>query len=410
MSGELVVENLGKAYQSWDSEWRRVASWFARDIQPTSERWVLKDVSFRVGSGEVVGIVGQNGAGKSTLLKLVTGTAQPTTGSVSVRGRVAAILELGMGFNPEMTGRQNAAHAAGLMGMRQREIEAAMPEIEAFAELGDYFDQVLRTYSSGMQMRVAFGVATAFRPDLLIIDEALAVGDTYFQHKSFDRIRRFKDDGVSILFVTHGMGAIRSLCDRVLLFDQGRLVRDGLPDEVVDYYNAMITEKEGGRLSIEQRRQKNGWLLTKSGTGAAQVSSMRLLDDTGTDIAVAHVGQRLTIAVEARAVEDLPRVVLGLMIRDQHGHIVWGSNTWHTQQVMEDVRRDTALKMDIAFTCTLGPGSYSVTVALTSSESHMSDNFEWIDNLVVFDVVNLDRSYFVGSTWLDAQFATERRG
>ena len=409
MSGQLVVTGLGKAYQSWNSELRRVASWFSPDIHPTSERWVLRDVSFRVDGGEVVGIVGQNGAGKSTLLKLITGTAQPTTGSVRVTGRVAAILELGMGFNPEMTGRQNAAHAAGLMGMRQREIEQVMPDIEGFAELGDHFDDPLRTYSSGMQMRVAFGVATAFRPDLLIIDEALSVGDTYFQHKSFDRIRRFKEDGVSILFVTHGMSTVRALCDRVLLLDDGKLVRDGLPDEIVDFYNAIVAAKENEKLTVEQRRQKNGWLLTRSGSGAARIVAMRLLNDSGAEVAVAHVGERLTISIDARADDDLPRLVVGLMIRDKQGHIVWGTNTWHTQQVLEHVRRDTSLAVAISFTCTLGPGSYSITVALTSSESHMSDNFEWIDNLVVFDVVNVDRDYFVGSTWLDARFDLEGR-
>ena len=135
-----------------------------------------------------------------------------------------------------------------------------------------------------------------------------------------------------------------------------------------------------------------------------------MLNESGNEVAVAHVGQRLRIAVEARAADDLPRLVMGLMIRDQHGHIVWGSNTWHTQQVLQDVRRDTVVEVDIAFTCTLGPGSYAITVALTSSESHMSDNFEWIDNLMVFDVVNVDRPYFVGSTWLDARFVTARHG
>ena len=203
MSGELHVQNLGKSYRQWGSEWRRVASWFLPFIRPREEHWVLKDVRFSVGPGEAVGIVGQNGAGKSTLLKLITGTTSPTQGQVQLRGSVAAILELGMGFNPDLTGRENAYHAAGLMGYSQADIKKAMPDIEAFAEVGEYFDQPVRTYSSGMQMRVTFSVATAFRPDLLIVDEALSVGDSYFQHKSFDRIREFQSQGCSLLIVSH---------------------------------------------------------------------------------------------------------------------------------------------------------------------------------------------------------------
>ena len=243
MSGELHVQNLGKSYRQWGSEWRRMVSWFAPAIRPREEHWVLKDVTFSVGPGETVGIVGQNGAGKSTLLKLITGTTRPTQGQVQLRGRVAAILELGMGFNPDLTGRQNAYHSAGLMGHSQADIERTMPEIEAFAEVGEYFDQPVRTYSSGMQMRVAFSVATAFKPDLLIVDEALSVGDSYFQHKSFDRIRQFRNEGVSIMLVTHGMGDVRTLCDRVILLDKGNVLKDGQPDEVVDYYNALIDRK-----------------------------------------------------------------------------------------------------------------------------------------------------------------------
>ena len=259
MSGELHVQNLGKSYRQWGSELRRVASWFMPSILPRAEHWVLQDVSFSIGPGEAVGVVGQNGAGKSTLLKLISGTTQPSQGTVHKRGRVAAILELGMGFSPDLTGRQNAYHSAGLMGYSQAEIEHAMPDIESFAEVAEYFDKPVRTYSSGMQMRVAFGVATAFKPDLLIVDEALSVGDSYFQHKSFDRIRKFRDEGVSIMLVTHSMSDVRTLCDRVILLDKGRVLKDGQPDEVVDYYNALIAQKEGTSLTVEQRREWLGY-------------------------------------------------------------------------------------------------------------------------------------------------------
>jgi lipopolysaccharide transport system ATP-binding protein len=410
MSGELHVQNLGKSYRQWGSEWRRMASWFLPFIAPREEHWVLKNVSFSIGPGEAVGIVGQNGAGKSTLLKLITGTTSPTQGQVQLRGRVAAILELGMGFNPDLTGRQNAYHSAGLMGYSQAEIERAMPEIEAFAEVGEYFDQPVRTYSSGMQMRVAFSVATAFKPDLLIVDEALSVGDSYFQHKSFDRMRQFKEEGVSIMLVTHSMGDIRSLCDRAILLDKGRVLKDGQPDEVVDYYNALIAEKESANLNVEQRREKNGWLLTKSGTGEARVKKLQLLDAvSGDELAAAQVGQAVELRLEASIRMDIPNLVLGYMIRDKQGHVIWGTNTWHTRQIQQDVKSGETIVFRLPFTCTLGPGSYSVSPALVSSDTHLTDNYEWVDNLLVFDVINVNQEYFIGSNWLDAQFSISRQ-
>lgn len=408
MNGQLQVQNLGKAYRQYGSELRRIASWFAPTVLPSEEKWVLKDINFSIAPGEAVGIVGQNGAGKSTLLKLITGTVQPTQGKVQLQGRVEAILELGMGFNPELTGRQNAYHSACLMGY-SHEIARIMPEIEAFSEVGEYFDQPVRTYSSGMQMRVAFSVATACQPDLLIVDEALSVGDSYFQHKSFDRIRKFRDKGVSIILVTHNMGDVRTLCDRVILLDQGRVLKDGLPDEVVDHYNALIAAKENAKLTVEQRREKNGWLLTKSGTGEASIRTLKLLDAASSDeLVVAKVGQAVELRLEADIHADLSRLVLGYMIRDKQGHVIWGTNTWHTGQIQENVKTGDTLTFSMTFTCTLGPGSYSVSSALTSSDSHLTNNYEWIDNLLVFEVLNADYATFIGNVWLDTQFSITR--
>src|SRR5476649_1693502 len=244
--GSISVKNLGKAYKQYGNRWGRLLEWLAPFLGPRHRlKWVMQDVSFQLAPGEAVGIIGVNGAGKSTLLKLITGTTQPTTGSVHITGRVAALLELGMGFHPDFSGRQNAYMAGQLIGRGVSEISALMPEIEAFADIGDYIDQPVRVYSSGMQMRLAFSVATVRRPDVLIVDEALSVGDAYFQHKSFERIRQFRQLGTTLLIVSHDRAAMQSICDRAILLDRGRMALQGTPEQVMDFYNALIAEREG---------------------------------------------------------------------------------------------------------------------------------------------------------------------
>ena len=232
--GSITVSNLGKAYKQYPNRWSRLLEWIIPFGKVRHQlHWVLQGLNFEVQKGEALGIIGINGAGKSTLLKMITGTTQPTTGSVNISGRVAALLELGMGFHAEFTGRQNAIMAGQLLGFSPQEITALMPEIEAFAEIGDYIDQPVRTYSSGMQMRLAFSVATAQRPDVLIVDEALSVGDAYFQHKSFERIREFRKLGTTLLIVSHDKAAIQSICDHAVLLNAGKLAMQGEPEAVM---------------------------------------------------------------------------------------------------------------------------------------------------------------------------------
>ena len=244
--GSIKVTQLGKAYKQYPSRWSRLAEWLLPFAGPRHrQHWVLRDISFEVKPGEAIGLIGANGAGKSTLLKLITGTSKTSEGTIEFQGSVAALLELGMGFHPEFSGRQNVIMAAQLLGLNLAEIQALMPEIEAFAEIGEAIDQPLRTYSSGMQMRLAFSVATARRPDILIVDEALSVGDAYFQHKSFERIRQFRREGTTLLIVSHDRYAIQSICDRALLLHDGVLALQGKPDTVLDYYHALMADREG---------------------------------------------------------------------------------------------------------------------------------------------------------------------
>jgi lipopolysaccharide transport system ATP-binding protein len=404
--GAITVTNLGKAYKQYPTRWSRLAEWMLPGRPRHKLKWVLTDVSFRVAPGEAVGLIGINGAGKSTLLKLITGTTQPTTGAVAMAGSVAALLELGMGFHPDFTGRQNVVMAGQLLGLTLPEIAALMPQIEEFAGIGDYMDQPVRVYSSGMQMRVAFSVATARRPDILIVDEALSVGDAYFQHKSFDRIRQFRKEGTTLLLVSHDKQAIQSVCDRALLLDGGRLAREGKPEEIMDYYNAMIAERENQ--TVRQQDTIDGKVQTVSGTGEATVTDIALLDDAGQRVEVVDVGQPVTLEVRVRARAPIPRMVLGYMIKDRLGQPMYGTNTHLKELPLADVAPGEEVVYRFAFPMNLGPGSYSVATAIVSTETHLVNNYEWRDLALVFTVMNMRRPHFEGSAWLDPAIDIER--
>lgn len=398
---EIQVVKLSKAYKTYPSQWARLAEWLIPKSKPRhSLKWVLQDISFHIKAGEALGVVGMNGAGKSTLLKILTGTTQATSGHLVTHGRVAALLELGMGFHPEFTGRQNIYMAGQLLGLSMEDLHRLMPSIEAFAEIGEYMDQPLRTYSSGMQMRLAFSVATAQRPDILIVDEALSVGDSYFQHKSFDRIRQFRQQGTTLLIVSHDRQAIQSVCDRAILLNKGKLVMEGLPEEVMDYYGAMMAEKE--QHTIRQERLDNGKVRTISGTGEAAIRSVALLDKHGRATEVIEVGSRVTLEVHVDIKQDIPRLVLGFMIKDRMGQAIYGINTHRLKREIIDLSAGDTVIYRYTFPANIGKGHYSIALSLSRLDSHIDTNYEWRDFALVFHIINSTKPDFVGSAWLDS--------
>ncbi|HLA76541.1 MAG TPA: ABC transporter ATP-binding protein [Vicinamibacteria bacterium] len=236
----VSVEAVSKAYVRHATPWERLKALFLPDRYRGEEFWALREVSLSVRRGETVGIVGRNGSGKSTLLQLIAGTLTPTSGRTEVTGRVSALLELGSGFNPDFTGRENVVFQASLMGLPSAEIQERFPEIAAFADIGDFLDQPVRTYSSGMFVRLAFAVAISVNPELLIVDEALSVGDEGFQRKCYGRIRAFQERGGTVLFVSHSGAVVVDLCDRALLLDRGERLLEGPPKEVVSRYHKLL--------------------------------------------------------------------------------------------------------------------------------------------------------------------------
>ena len=397
--GAISVTKLGKAYKQYPTRWSRLAEWVTPGDKPHhSLKWVLQDINFTVKPGEAVGIIGINGAGKSTLLKMITGTTQPTTGGVHITGRVAALLELGMGFHPDFTGRQNAFMAGQLLGYSVEEIARLMPEIEAFAEIGDYIDQPVRVYSSGMQMRLAFSVATAHRPDVLIVDEALSVGDAYFQHKSFDRIREFRKQGTTLLIVSHDKGAIQSICDRAILLNAGKLAMEGEPEAVMDYYNALLADHQNQ--TVKQEVTVNGKIQTISGTGEVTLTDVALLDVAGQQIEMVAVGQPVSLRVTTTCNAQVRELVVGYMIKDRLGQPVFGTNTYHHKRKLQNLRGDETIEFNFDFQANLGPGNYSVAIALHADDTHVTKNYEWRDHALVFNMINIDKDEFVGVAWI----------
>lgn len=394
----IRVNNVGKAYRQYHSKTGRLIEWLSPlATKRHTLKWILSDINFQVAPGEAVGIIGINGAGKSTLLKLITGTSRPTTGEIEISGRVAALLELGMGFHSDFTGRQNVYMSGQLLGLSSETITELMPKIEEFAEIGDYIDQPVRVYSSGMQVRLAFSVATAIRPDVLIIDEALSVGDAYFQHKSFERIRKFRQEGTTLLLVSHDKQAIQSICDRAILLNKGRVEMEGEPEAVMDYYNALLADKQNQ--SIKQV-EHNGKTQTVSGSGEVAISAVNLLDDQGAITEFAAVGQQVTLQVNTEVKDDIPELVVGYMLKDRLGQPVFGTNTYHLKQVLTDLKKGERRSFLFSFDARLGVGSYSVAVALHTASTHLGRNYEWRDLAVVFNVVNTEQKEFVGVSWL----------
>lgn len=404
----IIVSNIGKAYKQYESKWARFLEWVAPFFGKRHQlKWVLKDISFSVEPGEALGIIGINGTGKSTLLKMIAGTVAATEGGVVISGRVAALLELGMGFHPDFTGRQNIYMAGQLLGLNSEELSSLMPGIESFAEVGDYFDRPIRVYSSGMQVRLAFAVATAIRPDVLIVDEALSVGDAYFQHKCFNRIRKFREDGTTLLIVSHDPGMIKSFCDRAILLDAGGLVKNGRPEEVLDYYSALLAPSDPDK--IKQKNITDIKVETVSGSGEATVTAISLLSEDLKQIEVAEVCQNVTLRVEVTAMASIERLTFGFGIKDKFGQVIFGTNTHLKEMPLFNVVKDDVFIFDISFEMNLNEGDYSIQTSLASTEDYFTNNYEWRDLAFMFHVQRLHMPYFAGTTWIDTKISINKK-
>jgi len=365
----------------------------------------LSDVNIRVDHGQCVGIIGLNGAGKSTLLQLIAGVLTPTAGAVHVNGKIAALLELGAGFNPEFTGRENINFQCSIMGYKRHEIDEMTPAIIDYADIGDFIDQPVKTYSSGMYVRLAFAVAINVNPDILIVDEALAVGDIRFQAKCMAKIRDFRRAGKSMLFVSHDPGAVKSLCDKSYLLDRGRVVDEGDPDKVFNYYNSLVAERDNAAAHLDAHQKVA--MRQRSGNGRIRIEEVKIVDDSGVSSDTFVNGCRSRIEMQAHVHADTDNPTFGILIRDRLGNDVFGINNHHMGQETGFLKANSRIKIKYDLPLDLGAGVYNVSVAAHAGEAHIEENFDWINEALVFRVILTPERKFTGVAALRPKFSCE---
>ncbi|MBI4471651.1 MAG: ABC transporter ATP-binding protein [Acidobacteria bacterium] len=380
--------------------------------------WAVKGVDLRVERGACLGIIGENGSGKSTLLRMLAGVIRPTEGSFAANGRVSALLELGAGFNPEFTGRDNIFLNASILGFTDAQTRERIPSIEKFAEIGEFVDRPVKTYSSGMFVRLAFAVAIHMDPDVLLVDEALAVGDIFFQQRCIRRIHQLKQQGVTIVFVSHDLAAVRSLADRTIWMDHGRVHLEGKSDEVVSkYLAAMVTrgnkdimeeEALGKPLAAaqdldisEEARAKIPRFIThlpnvdhRYGNGKARVQGIGVFGSGGDPVAAVAQGDRVCVRISVEFLQDVEYPNIGFILRNRLGEDVTGTNLMSEGMKLEPARAGDCLSadfiMDMPF---LYGGFYYFSPAIADGTLDQYEMCDWVDNAFAIEVIQRTTTY-----------------
>lgn len=420
----IKVDGLSKCYHIYDTPRDRLKQFLMPRLQrfigkqPKQyfrEFWALKDVSFEVKKGETVGIIGRNGSGKSTLLQTICGTLHPTGGSIQTNGRIAALLELGSGFNPEFTGRENVYMNASVLGLSKTEIDQRFVAIAAFADIGDFLEQPVKTYSSGMMVRLAFAVIAHVDADILIIDEALAVGDAFFTQKCMRFLRLFMKTG-TVLFVSHDTGSVRNLCNKAIWLEKGTLLEQGAPKDVCENYLEAFYEAQQGKSSTTRLKIKRGEPSTQTvkdqrqvfinasnlrndielfdfdpdapsfGQGHAQITNVQVLDVQGSPLAWIVGGEDVVLRVEAITHSFLDSPIIGFHIKDRLGQALFGENTYLSYMESPVSCNDgESLVAEFHFQMPrLASGDYSVSVAIANGTQHDHVQHHWIHDALYF--------------------------
>jgi ABC-type polysaccharide/polyol phosphate transport system ATPase subunit len=390
----VLVQNVSKLYRLYRRPGDRLRELLPRARRRHTDFWALRDIGFEVEKGETLGLVGPNGCGKSTLLQIVCGILQPTSGRVVTRGRIAALLELGAGFNPEFTGRENVYLNGEIMGLSRGEIDKAMPSIESFAEIGEFIGRPVKEYSSGMYVRLAFSTAIHVDPEILIVDEALAVGDAVFANRCVRKFQELRERKITVLFVSHDLGLVKQLSDRAILLLNGRIAAQGAPNDVINRYIGLVLAKEEAKNKKDDRIHAS----FRHGDGSSEILSVEILNARGEAATTVTGGEPITVRVRSRFHQAKSDPMVGILIRTRIGMDVYGTNTRLERVRLGDFQPGDELEVDFGVECWLTPQQYTLTVATQNADGSSHD---WLDDAVAFDVV--DTRAAAGVTNLRAQ-------
>ncbi len=396
----IDVKNIKKVYKLYEKPSDRMRDAFGLLRKPPKKHYALNGVNFQIRTGETVGIIGTNGSGKSTILKIITGVLNPTEGEVEVNGRISALLELGAGFNMEYNGIENVYLNGTMMGFSKKEIDEKLPEILEFADIGEYVYQPCKTYSSGMFVRLAFAVAINIEPEILIVDEALSVGDVFFQAKCYHKFEEFKKMGKTIVFVSHDLSSISKYCDRVYLLNKGNILGEGSPKEMIDTYKRVLVGQyevedeasdETDLLEDESLQKKAGEAalgqnpeLLEYGTKQGEIVEFYITDDRGVQTNAIIKNAEFTIHMKVKFYEDLSAPIFAYTIKNIIGVEITGTNTMVEKAFLEGVKAGDTKEITFRQRMTLQGGEYLLSLGLTG---YNKDVFEVYHRL--YDVLNI---------------------
>jgi lipopolysaccharide transport system ATP-binding protein len=383
----IAVQNVSKLYHLYEHPFDRVVASFAPHKRRATEFWALRDINLRVDQGEVFALIGPNGSGKSTLLQIISGILQPSSGRVLRAGRVAALLELGAGFNPEFSGRDNVYLNGEIMGLSRREMDQAFPRIEAFAEIGKFIDRPVKEYSSGMYVRLAFSTAIHVDPEILVVDEALAVGDAIFASRCIQKFEELRQRKVTILLVSHDLGLVKRLADRAAFMLEGRVVMQGTPNDAVNRYVGFALDREQGGKAKDDRPTEEvaEHSSFRHGDRASRIVDARLLDQAGEPCRAFRPGDPLTIQVRAAFHQPVANPVVGILIRNRIGMDVFGTNTRLENIDLGTFEPGDEVEVEFRMDCLLNRQEYTLTVA-TQYWNGLSQ--DWLNDVLDFQVVD----------------------
>jgi ABC-type polysaccharide/polyol phosphate transport system ATPase subunit len=404
----ILAKDLGKAYRMYDKPIHRLWELLIPGRKLHHEFWAVRNVYLDIPRGSTVGIIGENGAGKSTLLKLLTGITLPTTGEVRVNGRISSLLELGAGFHPEFSGRDNIFLNCSVLGMSDAEIEERFPKIVEFSELGDFIDRPVKTYSSGMYVRLGFAVASSVDPDILMIDEALSVGDEHFKGKCINRLNEFREQGKTTIFVSHDMGAVKSMCQHVILMDRGEVLEQGSSEKVADEYLKRAHTRGNERLSTLNRERS---AYPRWGSGEIETLDIEMLDGVGRPSLVFTTGEPFVVRIRFRVHRRAKHPVFGVGIYRSDGTYVNGSNHhWREHPILIE-EMDVGEEGEIEMTFREMPllhGQYYLTTFLYDHSKAAPTAIDHREHAVTFEVLDARRHQH-GMLYLPTHWRLRRR-